>query len=81
MQLTHAYTDGSAKEAIKDGGGGVYIRYSVGQCTIATGIFFTNFSVTILYLIKNGETKQKVVKETEFCMRTIKQWVSTEKGS
>ena len=46
-QWTHAYTDGSAAEATRDGGGGVYIRYNDGieQITIATGKYSTNFKV------------------------------------
>ena len=42
---THAYTDGSATEATRDGGGGVYVRYTNGEehCAIATGKFSTNF--------------------------------------
>ena len=37
-QWTHAYTDGSAAEAIRDLGGGVYIRYNDGMAhiTVAT---------------------------------------------
>ena len=44
-QWTHAYTDGSAAEATRDGGGGVYIRYNdeIAQITIATGKYSTNF--------------------------------------
>ena len=44
-QWTHAYTDGSAAEATRDGGGGVYIRYNDGtaQITIAIGKYSTNF--------------------------------------
>ena len=44
-QFTHAYTDGSAAEATRDGGGGVYIRYNDGIAliTIATGKYSTNF--------------------------------------
>ena len=44
-QWTHAYTNGSAAEATRDGGGGVYIRYNNGiaQITIATGKYSTNF--------------------------------------
>ena len=44
-QWTHAYTDGSAAEATRDGGGGVYIRYNDGiaQITIATEKYSTNF--------------------------------------
>ena len=44
-QWTHAYTGGSAAEATRDGGGGVYIRYNDGiaQITIATGKYSTIF--------------------------------------
>ena len=44
-QWTHAYTDGSAAEATRNGGGGVYIRYNdeIAQITIATGKYSTNF--------------------------------------
>ena len=44
-QWTHSYTDGSAAEATRDGGGGVYIRYNdvTAQITIATGKYSTNF--------------------------------------
>ena len=43
-QWTHAYTDGSAAKATRDGGGGVYIKYNDGiaQITIATGKYSTN---------------------------------------
>ena len=42
---THAFTDGSASEATRDGGGGVYIRYSTEavRIPIATGKYSTNF--------------------------------------
>ena len=44
-QWTHAYTDGSAAEATRDGGGRVYIRYNgeIAQISIATGKYSTNF--------------------------------------
>ena len=44
-QWTHAYTDGSAAEATRDGGGGVYIKHNDGiaQITIATEKYSTNF--------------------------------------
>ena len=43
-QWTHANTGGSAVEATRDGGGGVYIRYNDGMAhiTIATGKYSTN---------------------------------------
>ena len=44
-QWTHAYTDGSAAEAIRDWGGGVYIRYNdrKAHITIATEKYSTKF--------------------------------------
>ena len=44
-QWTHVYTDGSAAEATRDGGGGVCIRYNGGKAhiIIATGKYSTNF--------------------------------------
>ena len=44
-QWTRAYTDGSAAEATRDGGGGVYIRYNDGKAhiIITTGKYSTNF--------------------------------------
>ena len=43
---THVYTDGSAENAIKNGGAGVFIRYSNGQCenhSFPTGKNCTNY--------------------------------------
>ena len=44
-QRTNAYTDGSAAEATRDVGGGVYIRYTGGKAhiTIVTGKYSTIF--------------------------------------
>ena len=43
-QWTHAFTDGSAADATRDGGGGVHTRYSDGKAHIATamGKYSTN---------------------------------------
>lgn len=56
-QWTHAYTDGSATEATRDGGGGVYITYTDGEerCAIATGKFSTNFRAEADALKKAAE--------------------------
>ena len=74
-QWTHAYTDGSAAEATRDGGGGVYIRYNGGteQITIATGKYSTNFKAEAEALkkaaieIRNNlpRTKSNVVISTD----------------
>ena len=44
-QWIHAYTDGSAAKATRNGGSGVYIRYNDGKAhiTIATGKYASNF--------------------------------------
>ena len=45
-QWTHVYTDGSADEAVKNGGAGVYIKYPGGRedrISLATGVYSTNF--------------------------------------
>ena len=42
---THVFTDGSAAEATKDGGAGIFIRYKDGEEELAfpTGKYSTNF--------------------------------------
>ena len=64
-QWTHAYTDSSAAEATRDGGGGVYIRYKYGiaQITIATGEYSTNFKAEAEAL-KTTTTTTKTNKQT-----------------
>ena len=45
-QWTHAYTDGSAVEAVREGGGGVYIKYQeeTANIRVPTGRISTNFT-------------------------------------
>ncbi|KAK7095978.1 hypothetical protein V1264_005326 [Littorina saxatilis] len=74
-QWTHVYTDGSAAEATRDGGGGVYIRYNHGEAhiTLATGKYSTNFKAETEAIRKAAEeikanlprTKSKVVIFTD----------------
>ena len=43
---THGYTDGSAENAVRNGGAGVYIQYAGGKedkISLATGLYSTNF--------------------------------------
>ena len=54
-----AYTDGSATDAVKDGGAGVYIRYQDGSTTskaIPTGIHCTNYRAEVQALQLAVET-------------------------
>ena len=56
---TRAYTDGSAEDAIKNGGGGVYIRYQNGKTdslSIATGKNSTNFRAEACALLHAAKT-------------------------
>ena len=48
---THVYTDGSAEEGMKNGGSGVYIRYSDGNTTslsVPGGLQCSNYRAQIL---------------------------------
>ena len=58
-QWTHAYTDGSAAEATRGGGGGVYISYNDGKThfTITTGKYSTNFKAEAEALKKRAATE------------------------
>ena len=43
---THGYTDGSAENAVRNGGAGVYIQYAGGKedkISLATGLYSTNY--------------------------------------
>ena len=74
-QWTHIFTDGSAAEATRDGGGGVYIRYNDGEAhiSLATGKYSTNFKAEYEALKKAAvevganlqRTKHKVVIFTD----------------
>ena len=57
-----AYTDGSATDAVKDGGAGVYIRYQDGNTTskaIPTGIHCSNYRAEVEALKLAVETVQE----------------------
>ncbi|XP_070188910.1 ribonuclease H-like [Littorina saxatilis] len=46
----HAYTDGSATDAVRDGGAGVLVRYPEGEAqtaSIPTGLHCTNYSAEV----------------------------------
>ena len=54
-QWTHVYTDGSAESAVKNGGGGVYIRFPDGSCmtkSIPAGQLSTNFRAEACALLE-----------------------------
>ena len=74
-QWTHVYTDGSAVEAVREGGGGVYIKYQeeTANIRVPTGRISTNFNAeaealkaAALDLTQNlGRVKPKVVIFTD----------------
>ena len=72
-QWTDAYTDGSAAEATRHGGGGVYIRYNDGieQITIATGKYSTNFKA-------EAEALKKAAIEITICLEPSPMWSSSQ---
>ncbi|XP_076462074.1 uncharacterized protein LOC143294584 [Babylonia areolata] len=54
-----AYTDGSAEEAVKNGGSGVYIRFPDGKSiskSVATGTLSTNFHAEACALLLTAQT-------------------------
>ena len=55
---THVYTDGSAEEGMKNGGSGVYIRYSDGDTTslsVPGGLQCSNYRAEILAISTAAE--------------------------
>ncbi|BFY98463.1 hypothetical protein BsWGS_01503 [Bradybaena similaris] len=54
-QWTHVYTDGSAQGAVRNGGGGIYIKHSDGRTTkkaIATGKMSSNYRAESMALLE-----------------------------
>ncbi|XP_070188880.1 uncharacterized protein [Littorina saxatilis] len=53
-QWTHVYTDGSADQAVRSGGAGIYIKYTGGReeehISLATGLYSTNFKAEAVAL-------------------------------
>lgn len=50
---THVYTDGSADQAVRSGGAGIYIKYPGGReehISLATGLYSTNFKAEAVAL-------------------------------
>ena len=68
---TRVYTDGSAKNAVKNGGAGIYIKYPDGQdenISNATGVYSTNYKAEVLaiqmaatHVINSPHTSKNVV--------------------
>ena len=57
-----AYTDGSAEEAVKNGGGGLFIKFPDGRSiskSVATGTHSTNFRAEACALLHAAETLNK----------------------
>ena len=55
---TRVYTDGSADQAVKNGGAGVYISYPGGEedkISLATGLLSTNFKAEALAIQKGAD--------------------------
>ena len=72
---THAYTDGSSTDAVRNGGAGIYIRYPGGEqdkISIATGLYSTNFRAEAValetaaaHIQEKDPTSQKIVFLTD----------------
>ena len=87
-QWTHAYTDGSAVEAVREGGGGVYIKYQeeTANIRVPTGRISTNFNAeaealkaAALDINQNlGRVKPKVVIFTD-ALSVLQALQNTEK--
>ena len=61
----HAYTDGSATKAVRDGGAGVFIRYPNGETltrSAPTGTYCSNYKAEVQALTLAAE----MVKESEY---------------
>ena len=73
-EWTHVYTDGSADQAVRNGGAGVLIRFPNGESltkSIATGKRCTNFRAEAFALLEaatslNYEKKEKLSTSTVF---------------
>ena len=65
---THIYTDGSAEEAVTNGGAGIYLRYpdgSTASYSVPTGKHSTNFKAESCAILHAAETVNKSNKTTE----------------
>ena len=54
-EWAHIYTDGSAEEAVRNGGGGVYMKFPDGtrsSHTVTSGKYSTNFRAEACALLK-----------------------------
>ena len=63
---THVYTDGSAEEGMKNGGSGVYIRYSDGDTTslsVPGGLQCSSYRAEILAICSAAEHRWRVGKK------------------
>lgn len=69
-EWTHVYTDGSAAEATRDGGAGIYIRYldREAEHSIATGKYSTNFKAEAKAIQKAAE---ELLQNTDQIKRNV----------
>ena len=54
-EWTHVYTDGSAEDAVRNGGSGIYIRFPDGRChtqSLPSGKLSTNYRAEQLALLE-----------------------------
>jgi hypothetical protein len=64
-QWTHAYTDGSAKKATANGGGGVYIKFIRRDHTIAvaTGKYCNNYKAEAAALVHAARALREYISD------------------
>ena len=85
---THIFTDGSASDAVKNGGAGVYIHETDGLTKVlaeATGVYCTNYRAEVEALIIAAEKKKKkylsrisvcIFHRRIFCSARSRKWRS-----
>jgi ribonuclease HI len=63
-QWTHAYTDGSAKKATANGGGGVYIKFirRVHTIAVATGKYCKNYKAEAAALVHAAKALREHIR-------------------
>ena len=64
-QCTHAYTDGSAKKATENGGGGVYIQliHKVHTIAVATGKYSNTYNAEAAALVHAAKAHREHISD------------------